>query len=58
MKDIVIVKAMLSIPGETEKSVQAERVIVSDEGEKQKQGNDICALKEHSKSDGKILPLK
>lgn len=51
MKDIVIVKAMLSIPGETEKNVQGEMVIVSDEGEKQKRGNDTCPSRQHSKSD-------
>lgn len=51
VKDIVIVKAMLSIPGETEKNVQGEMVIVSDEGEKQKRGNDSCPLRQHSKSD-------
>lgn len=40
VKDIAIVKALLSIPGETEKNVQIEIVIVSDKGEKQKRGND------------------
>lgn len=58
VKDIVIVKAMLSIPGETEEKMFRLKSWSFQMKGKKTTGKWYIALRQHSNSDWKILPLK